>query len=119
MPPEQREAVDWLTLIRLLGWQVEVVRGESKKFEWLGTSFSLVIISCDLMTLPAEIARPSCFSASSKSPTWKAISWAKPLVIRFNWIAMRRALGGLLIPARRMTWNSKPEVRQFWGESIC
>jgi hypothetical protein len=29
LPPEQREALDWLGLVRLLGWSVEVVRNSS------------------------------------------------------------------------------------------
>jgi len=48
LPPEDREALDWLTLCRLLGWDVDVQRIE----EWnphldSGSTSDCIILACD------------------------------------------------------------------------
>ncbi|MBI4524302.1 MAG: hypothetical protein HY695_10885 [Deltaproteobacteria bacterium] len=55
LPPEQREALDWLTLVRLQGWAASVARQNEKDFH---TAFDggnrIVIIACDPDTLGEE-----------------------------------------------------------------
>lgn len=55
MPPEQREALDWLTLCRLLGWDVQVVRsGEPHFANAVEQQHRCVIIGCTPETLSFE-----------------------------------------------------------------
>jgi hypothetical protein len=56
VPPERREALDWLTLARLLGWDVAVesVRGFPRADESLGGS-STVVLACDPASLGADV----------------------------------------------------------------
>ncbi|MBW3539111.1 MAG: hypothetical protein KY476_02470 [Planctomycetes bacterium] len=47
-PPEEREALDWLTLVRLLGWDVDVRYLEDSPEAWtMGTGCRVVIAACD------------------------------------------------------------------------
>ena len=49
--PEEREALDWLTLARLLGWQVSIAR--PGKLTGL-TSAHWIVVACDSALLPVD-----------------------------------------------------------------
>jgi hypothetical protein len=58
LPPEQREALDWLTLSRLLGWGVTVARWTSSGLEArLSGGSRWVVIACDPERLGEESIR--------------------------------------------------------------
>jgi hypothetical protein len=55
VPPESREALDWLTLTRLLGWPVEIVRPAEPRFgEALAADRRCAVVACDPDALCAE-----------------------------------------------------------------
>ena len=54
MPPQDREALDWLTLVRFLGWDVEVVAPTDDPREWLRRSGLVIVIACDPDALGEE-----------------------------------------------------------------
>jgi hypothetical protein len=57
MPPEAREALDWLTLCRLLGWSVEVVRSREAHFaNVVKQHHRCIILGCSPEALSAEEA---------------------------------------------------------------
>jgi hypothetical protein len=57
MPPEEREALDWLTLCRLLGWTVEVVRSGDSGFAMaVRRRRRCIILGCAPETLSGEEA---------------------------------------------------------------
>jgi hypothetical protein len=57
MPPEEREALDWLTLCRLLGWSVEVARsGEAHFANAVKQHHRCIILGCSPEALSFEEA---------------------------------------------------------------
>src|SRR5688572_17551768 len=54
LPPEQREALDWLTLARCLGWDVTILRPATPDLTQALSSSSRVVISGDPDQLSEE-----------------------------------------------------------------
>lgn len=55
LPPEQREALDWLTLSRFLGWEATVMRGSGLAHDVsLPAGLRWIILACDTGTLGEE-----------------------------------------------------------------
>ena len=56
MPPDQREALDWLTLARLFGWDVTVRRQHNSGLDAeLPTGCRWVVVACDPETLRTDL----------------------------------------------------------------
>ena len=45
--PQEREALDWLTLVRILGWDLHVASLLDEPGEWLRRSPRVIIMACD------------------------------------------------------------------------
>jgi hypothetical protein len=57
VPPEQREALDWLTLARLLGWAVAVTHPSDHRHELVeGDAPPWILVACDPDALDASVA---------------------------------------------------------------
>ena len=68
MPPHAREALDWLTLVRLLGWDLHVASSSDGPDAWLRRSGRVIIIACDPDTL-SETTIDALASRLAEHPT--------------------------------------------------
>jgi hypothetical protein len=59
MPPQDREALDWLTLVRFLGWSVRIypLLPSGKLLAPLSSEHRVLIIACDQSDVSEETAR--------------------------------------------------------------
>ena len=101
LPPDQREALDWLTLARFLGWGVTVKRWTSSGLdrELLGGS-RFIVLACD----------PDCLGEELVTPLTSRLA-TEPVLVVARAATTGRAFARLAEAARR------PE--QVTGRSLC
>jgi hypothetical protein len=73
LPPEQREALDWLTLLRFLGWSVTVTRWTSAGLDRGLLDGSLcIVLACNPDGLGEELVAPLTSRLTTSYVSWIA-----------------------------------------------
>lgn len=55
LPPEQREALDWLTLLLFMGWRVEITYTDTDVEPALLGDVDAVVVACEPQSLPEDL----------------------------------------------------------------
>jgi hypothetical protein len=112
-PPEQREALDWLTLAGLCGWSVSVARHAGEQFEGdLATGSRWIVLACD----PAVLSDSTVAWLKSRLENERVVLIAK---VEVPGSAMARLAGAtaspLTVAGKQLSWTAAGTEGKSWA----